>query len=163
MIVHESERETRFKHVGVATLLSDLTPVRGAFPLPETRQSPPSICVVFSSLPNTGLVSYLVLEAQSITKGYIRAEHKLHSVSKLFISQVMIPQVMDRCCCCCFLFFYFCLFIFRVHSKREPASRRVTYFILRAYTGTGVSHSQRRKKNRERFLLKKMQMNGLQG
>ena len=27
-------------------------------------------------------------------KDYIRAEHKLHSISKLFISQVIIPQVM---------------------------------------------------------------------
>ena len=38
------------------------------------------------------------------------------------------------------------LFIFRGHSTREPASSRVTYFILQAYTGTGVRHSQRRKK-----------------
>ena len=38
------------------------------------------------------------------------------------------------------------LFIFRGHSTRELASSRMTYFILRAYTGTGVSHSQRRKK-----------------
>ena len=37
------------------------------------------------------------------------------------------------------------LFIFRDHSTREPASSRVTYCILRAYTGTGVSHSQLRK------------------
>ena len=42
------------------------------------------------------------------------------------------------------------LFIFRGHSTREPASSRVTYFILRAYTGTGVSHSQHGK-NPERF------------
>ena len=27
-------------------------------------------------------------------RDYIRAEHKLHSISKLFISQVIIPQVM---------------------------------------------------------------------
>ena len=33
------------------------------------------------------------------------------------------------------------LFIFREHSTRELASSRVTYFILLAYTGTGVSHS----------------------
>ena len=32
------------------------------------------------------------------------------------------------------------------HSTREPVSSRVTYFILRAYTGTCVSHSQHRKK-----------------
>ena len=40
------------------------------------------------------LVSYLVLWAQSTTNDYIRAEHKLHFVSKLFSSQVIIPQVM---------------------------------------------------------------------
>ena len=38
------------------------------------------------------------------------------------------------------------LFIFRGHSTREPTSSRVTYFILQAYTGTGVSHSKHRKK-----------------
>ena len=38
------------------------------------------------------------------------------------------------------------LFIFRRHSARELASNRVTYYILRAYTGTGVSNSQHRKK-----------------
>ena len=39
------------------------------------------------------------------------------------------------------------LFIFRGHSTREPASSRVAYFSLRAYTGTSVSHSQHRKKS----------------
>ena len=62
------------------------------------------------------------------------AEHKLHTISELFISQVILPQVM-----------FLSLFIFRGHSTREPAFNRVTYFILRAYTGTGVSHSQHRK------------------
>ena len=38
------------------------------------------------------LVSWLVLWAQSTTKDYITAEHELHSISKLFISQVVIPQ-----------------------------------------------------------------------
>ena len=36
--------------------------------------------------------------------------------------------------------------MFRGHSTLELASSRVFYFILRAYTGTGVSHSQHRKK-----------------
>ena len=44
--------------------------------------------------------------------------------------------------------------IFSGHSTREPASSRMTYF-MRAYTSTGVSHSQHRKKKkkqpRERF------------
>ena len=34
-----------------------------------------------------------MLWAQSTTKNYIRAEHKLQSISKLFIPQVIIPQV----------------------------------------------------------------------
>ena len=42
------------------------------------------------------------------------------------------------------------LFIFRGDSAREPASCRVTYFILRAYTGAMSSHSQHRR-NQERF------------
>ena len=41
---------------------------------------------------------------------------------------------------------FFGPFIFRRHSTREPASNRVTYFILRAYTGSGVSNSRHRKK-----------------
>ena len=57
--------------------------------------------------------------------------------------------------------FFFSLFIFRGHSTREPASSRVTYFILRAYTGTSVSQSQHRKKSGE--VLEKMQVNGLEG
>ena len=48
-----------------------------------------------------------------------------------------------------FFIFFFSLFIFRRHSTREPVSSRVTYFILRAYTGIGVSHSQHRKKSGE--------------
>ena len=48
-----------------------------------------------------------MLWAQSTIKDYIRAEHKLLSVSQLIISQVMIPQVMLLfCCCCCFLLTY---------------------------------------------------------
>ena len=53
------------------------------------------------------------------------------------------------------------LFIFRGHPTREPASSRVTYFILRAYTGNGVSHSQHRKKSEE--VLEKMRVNGAEG
>ena len=34
---------------------------------------------------------------------------------------------------------FWSLFIFRGLSVREPASSMVTYFILRAYTGTSVS------------------------
>ena len=59
--------------------------------------------------------------------------------------------------CCCF----FCLFIFRGHSTWEPASSRLIYFILRAYTGTSVSQSQHRKKSGE--VSEKMQVNGPEG
>ena len=57
--------------------------------------------------------------------------------------------------------FFWSLFIFRGHSAREPASSRVNYFILRAYTGSRVSHSQHRKKLGE--VLEKMQVNGPEG
>ena len=72
------------------------------------------------------LVSYLVvLWAQSTARDYKRAERKLHSISKSFTSQVIIPQV--------FFFFSFLkcfrLFIFRGHSTRESESSMVTYFI----------------------------------
>ena len=70
------------------------------------------------------LVSWC-FEPSQPQKDYMRAEHKRHSISKLFISQVIVPKVM-----------FFSLFIFRGHSTREPASGKVTYFILRAYTGT---------------------------
>ena len=40
----------------------------------------------------------------------------------------------------------FSLFISRGHPTREFASSKVTYFVLRAYTGTGVSHRQHLKK-----------------
>ena len=88
-------------------------------------------------------VSQLVLRAQSTTKDYIRAEQKFPSISKSFISQVIMPQVIG----------FYSLFIFRGHSAREPATSRVTYFILQAYTGT-------KKIGRG---LEKMQMNGLEG
>ena len=45
------------------------------------------------------------------------------------------------------------LFIFRGHSTREPASGRVTYLILRAYTGTGVATAYTGKA-REKFWKK---------
>ena len=35
----------------------------------------------------------MALRAQSTTKDYIRAEHKLKAISKLFIPQVILPQV----------------------------------------------------------------------
>ena len=47
------------------------------------------------------------------------------------------------------LHMFWSLFTFLGHSTREPASSRVTYFILRVYTGTDVSHSQHRKKSGE--------------
>ena len=53
----------------------------------------------------------------------------------LLISQVIIPQVM-----------FFLAYSYSAGTQREPASSRVTYFILRAYTGTGVSQANTGKK-----------------
>ena len=93
----------------------------------------------------------MVLKAQSTTKDYIRAEHKLHTVFKLFISQVIIPQVMFVC------LFVFSLFIFRGHSTQELDSGRVTYFILRAYTESLLPQPTQKKSGE---VLEKMQVNG---
>ena len=95
-------------------------------------------------------VSSLVLWAQSTTKDYIRAEHKLHSFSKLVISQVIsqLQRITSGLNTnftfspsysfhksshhkSCFL----SLYIFHGHSTREPASGRVTYFILQDSRG----------------------------
>ena len=56
---------------------------------------------------------------------------------------------------------FWSLFIFCEHSTREPASSRVTYFILRSYIGTGVSHSQQRRNPGEVF--EKVLVNGPKG
>ena len=51
--------------------------------------------------------------------------------------------------------FFFSLFIFRGHSAGEPASSRVTYFSLRAYTANAGKKSE--------TFGKKMQVNGPEG
>ena len=88
---------------------------------------------------------------------------QLHSISKLFISQVIIPQVI--CLLFVFWFFFVCLFfymfIFRGHSTQEPASSKVTYFILRAYTET-MRHPQLTLEKLGRG-FGKMQVNGPEG
>ena len=91
------------------------------------------ICVTSSSTlfwstgpPRRELVSWCFEPSQPQKKTKkIRAKRKLLSISKSFISRVIIPQVM-----------FLSLFILRGHSTREPASGRMTNFILRAYTGT---------------------------
>ena len=91
-----------------------------------------------------------MLRAQSATKDSIRAEHKLHIISMLFVSQFIIPKVM-----------FFSLFIFREHSTHEPASGRVTYFFsaglhrnyVLATANAGESGG----------VLEKMQVNGSEG
>ena len=52
------------------------------------------------------------------------------------------------------------LFRFGRHSTQEPASGRVTYFILGPTQEPCVSHSQHRGKQNGRGLEKKMQVNG---
>ena len=91
-----------------------------------------------------------MLWAQSTTKDYKRAKHKLQSISKLFISQVIIPQVM----------FFEPIYIPRARNT-GTCIRQSDLFILRAYTGTGVSYSQHKKNSGD--VLEKMQVNGLEG
>ena len=56
---------------------------------------------------------------------------------------------------------YLSLFIFRGHSTREPTSGRVTYFFLRAYTGTMCQPQPTQEKLGE--VQEKMQVNGPEG
>ena len=53
------------------------------------------------------------------------------------------------------------LFTFRGNSTREPVSDRVTYLILRAYTGTMCQPHPTQEKSGE--VLEKMQVNGPEG
>ena len=98
------------------------------------------------------LVRWLVLWARSTTKDYIRTEHKLHSISKLFISQFIIPQVI----------FFFLAYLYSAdtqHGNLPPAGWPILF--CRPTQEPGVSHSQHRR-NQERF-WKKMQVNGPEG
>ena len=98
------------------------------------------IGMVWLTLLTAKLVRKLVDALRSVNhKGLHQGWETSFYLKKVLISQVIISQVM---------FFFFCLFIFRGHSTREPASGRLTDFSLRTYTC--VSHSQHRK-NRERF------------
>ena len=101
--------------------------------------------------PQHGLVSQLVLSAQSTTKEYIRAEQKLHPITKLFISQVIVLQVM-----------FFSLYVFRGHSQQEPASGSHLFLFCRPTqepapilfcgpTQEAVSATSNTRKNWERF------------
>ena len=89
------------------------------------------------------LVSWLALWAQSTTKDYIRAEHKLYFISKSFSSQVIIPQVM-----------FFLAYLYSAgtqHGNLHPAGWPILFcrptqepVLATANTGT----------NREKFLKK---------
>ena len=84
-----------------------------------------------------------MLWAQSTTKDYIRAEHKLHSICKLFISQVM-------------LLFFWQIYIPQVLNTGTCIQQGDLF-----YSGTSVSHSQHRKKIGR--CLEKVQVNGPEG
>ena len=91
-----------------------------------------------------------MLWAQSATKDYIRAKHKLHNISKLFISQVTIPQVM-----------FFLAYLYSAgtqHGNLHPAGWPI---LLCGPTQEPVLVTANAGKNRERFW--KMQVNELEG
>ena len=105
------------------------------------------------------LVSVLLLWAQSTTRDYIRAEHKLHSIdyiraehklhsiSKFFISQVIIPQVMFFG----LLFFFFLAYLYSAgtqHGNLHSAGRPILF--CGPTQEPCVSHSQHRR-YRKRF------------
>ena len=92
---------------------------------------------LLSSVPQYILDSCrLMLWAQSATNDYIRAEHKLPSISKLFISQVIIPQVT-------LLVFFFLAYLFSKgtqYGNLPPAGWRI--LLCGPTQEPCVSHSQ---------------------
>ena len=81
-----------------------------------------------------------MLWAQSTKKDYIRAEHKLHSISRLLISQVITPQVM-----------FFLAYLYSAgtqYGSRHPAGWPSLF--CGPTQETCVSHSQHRR-NWEKF------------
>ena len=92
------------------------------------------------------LVGWLVLWAQSTTKDYIKAEHKLHSISKLFISHVIISQVM--------FFGFFLAYLYSTGTQHGNLPPAVWPMLFCGPTQEPcVSHSQH-SKNRKRFWKK---------
>ena len=80
---------------------------------------------------------------QSTTKDYIRSERKLHSISKLFISRVIIPQVM-----------FFLAYLYSAgtrHGNLHPAGWPI---LLCGPTEEPVLATANVGKNRERFWKK---------
>ena len=75
-----------------------------------------------------------MLSAQSATEDYIRAEHKLHSISKSFISQVM---------------FFEPVYILPVLDMGTCIQQGDLLYSAGLHR-TGVSHSQHRKKKTRR-------------
>ena len=75
------------------------------------------------------------------TSLYLQVTHfKSHFKSHLRVISRVISRVM-----------FLSLFIFHGHSTQKAAFSWLTYFILWAYRGTGVSHSQHRKKTGRGF------------
>ena len=78
-----------------------------------------------------------MLWAQSATKDYIKAEHKLHSTSKLFVSQVTTPQVM---------FFFFIAYLYSAGTQhRNLHAAGWPILLCRPTQEPCVSHCQHRK------------------
>ena len=115
-------------------------------------------CEIICGAPTTfavkGFVSSLVLWAQSTTEDYIRAEHKLHPICRLFISQVIIPQVM-------FLKKYFLAYLYSAGTQHGNPHQTGWPILFCGPTQEPVSQSQHRRKSGE--VLEKTQVNGLEG
>ena len=106
------------------------------------------------------LVSWLVFWVQSTTRDYVRAEHKLRTISKLFISQIIISQVMVCfffCVCVVFFLAYF-YSADTQHGNLHPQGWPISFC---GPTQESVLATANGKKSRE--VLEKMQVNGPEG
>ena len=91
----------------------------------------------------------------STSKDYIRAEHKPHSVSKIFISQVMIPQVF-------FFFLFFLAYLYSAGTQDGNVHPAGCPILSCGLTQEPVFAAANTEKNSGE-VLEKMQVNGPEG
>ena len=93
---------------------------------------------------------YFSLLKKQVRSLVLRSEHKLHSISRLFISQII--QVM---------FFFLAYVSWALNTRTCIQQGNLKYFILQAYTGTMYQPQPTQEKSGQ--VLEKVQMNGPDG
>ena len=96
-----------------------------------------------------------MLWAQLTSKDYVRAEHKLHSISELFISQVISPQVI--------FYVYFLAYLYSEGTQHENLYPTGWPILVCGPTQEPVLATANTGKNQLGDVLGKMQVSGPEG